>query len=124
MADPRGALKVTAAGQDYTLWLGMSGLAELQARHGQDVLQKLDPPEGAGEAWVPDLNIVLDLLLASLQRHHADADRFTADEIFAENEGVVLQLLAAAFPEQEPAPGNAKTPKRAPGNGRRPKRAA
>ena len=113
MSDPRGALKVTAGGKDYTLWLGMSGLAELQARHGQDVLLKLDPPEGAGAGWVPDLNIVLDLLIASLQRHHDDADRFTADEIFAENEGVVLALLAAAFPAQKPASGNVKRPKRA-----------
>ena len=113
MADSRGALKVTAGGQDYTLWLGMSGLAEMQAKHGQDVLQKLEPPEGADAAWVPDLNIVLDLLMASLQRYHDDADRFVADEIFAENEGVVLHLLSAAFPEQKPASGNAKRPKRA-----------
>lgn len=113
MTDPRGALKVTANGQEYTLWLGMSGLAELQSKHGQDVLGKLEPPEGAGDAWVPDLNIVLDLLMASLQRHHESADRFTADEIFAENEGVVLRLLTAAFPDQKPASGNAKRPKRA-----------
>ena len=106
-------MKVTAGGKEYTLWLGMSGLADLQAKHGQDVLQKLEPPEGSGNVWVPDLNIILDLLMAALQRYHCDADRFAADEIFAENEGVVMRLLAAAFPDQKPARGNAKRPKRA-----------
>jgi len=112
MADPRGLLKVKAGGADYALWLGMSGLADLQASRGQDVLQQLDAPKDAGEGWVPDMGIIVDLLLASLARYHPDADRFVVDEIFSDNPGVVMLLLTAAFPDAKAAPGNVKRPKR------------
>ena len=112
MADPRGALKVTAGGQEYTLWLGMSVLADLQAKHGDDVLTKLEAPADAGLNWLPPLRIIVDLLLGALQRHHADvADQYLVDDILAENSEVFASLMAAAFPDQQP--GNAKRPKRA-----------
>ena len=114
MADPRGALKVTAGGQEYTLWLGMSVLADLQAKHGDDVLTKLEPPAGAGPNWLPPLRIIIDLLLGALQRHHAaEADQYLVDDILAENADVFAALMAAAFPDQKPSSGNAKRPKRA-----------
>ena len=113
MSDPRGALKVKAGDQGFTLWLGMSGLADLQAKHGQDVLQRVEPPEGAPKTWVPDLAIVVDVVAISLERFHPDADRYTVDEIISENAGIVGKLMTAAFPQQKPASGNAKRPKRA-----------
>ena len=113
MSDPRGSFTVSAGGENYRLWLGMSGLADLQARHGQDVLAKLDPPEGAPKTWVPDLAIVVDVVAISLDRFHPDADRYTIDDIMAENADLVGRLLTAAFPDQKPASGNAKRPKRA-----------
>lgn len=118
MTDPRGALTVQAGGKSYTLWLGMSVIAGLQGKHGQDVLQRLEPPAGASDAWMPDLNIVVDLFQLALQRYHADADRYVVDEILAENVGALQSMLAAAFPEQSAdkggkASGNAKRPGRA-----------
>lgn len=115
MADSRGALKVEANGKEYTLWLGMSVIADLQAKHGDNVLQKLEAPEGSGPEWVPPLQIIIDLFLGALDRHHADeADRYLVDDILAENTDVFAGLMAAAFPEQKAKPpGNAKRPKRA-----------
>lgn len=114
MADPRGLHKVTAGGQDYRLHLGMSVLADLQAKHGQDVLERLEPPPGAARSWMPPLQVVVDLILGALERHHADvADRYLVDDIIAENADVFAQVMAAAFPDQKAQPGNAKRPKRA-----------
>lgn len=111
MPDPRGAVKVLARGKEYTLWLGMSVLADLQCKHGNDVLEKLEAPPGAGPQWLPPLQIVVDLFLASLQRYHdAEADRYLVDEILSENGDVLQRLLAAAFPDQEPSEGNGRRP--------------
>ena len=113
MTDPRGSFKVAASGKTYTLWGGMSVFAALQAKYGNDVLAQLDPPEGAEPNWIPNLGIVVDLVVGTLERFHADeANRFTADEIIAENGAADLlpQLLAAAFPDADA--GNGK-PKRA-----------
>lgn len=111
MTDPRGALKVTAGGNEYTLWLGMSVLADLQDKHGNDVLNQVDAPADAGANWLPPLRIVVDLLLGALQRYHPDADKYTVDEIMADAPDVFERLMAAAFPD--PQGGNAKRPKRA-----------
>lgn len=117
MTDPRGSLKAKANGQEYTLWMGMSVLADLQTKHGQDVLERLDAPADAGPNWAPDMNIILDVVRGCLERFHADdlaADRFLADDILAENDGLFASLMAASFPEQKATPsGNAKRPKRA-----------
>ena len=114
MADPRGQFTVNAGGNTYKLWLGMSVLADLQDKHGQDVLQRLDPPADAGEGWLPPLRILVDLFLFALQRYHAnEADEYLVDEILTENADAFEGLMAAAFPDQAKAKtGNAKRPKR------------
>lgn len=113
MSDPRGQFTVNSGGKSYTLWLGMSVLADLQDKHGQDVLQQLDPPAGAGDGWLPPLRILVDLFLFALQRHHADdADPYLVDEILAENGNAFEGLMGAAFPQQQAKSGNAKRPKR------------
>jgi hypothetical protein len=112
MANVTGELVLSAGGRDYRLHLGMSVLAGLQARHGQDVLAKLDAPPGV-ENWMPDLNIVVDLFLGALQRHHPEADRWLVDDLMAENPDALPRLMAAAFPDPGPAKvGNGKTPAR------------
>lgn len=114
MPDPRGSIKVTAGGCEYTLWLGMSVLADLQTKHGNDFLQQLDAPADAGPGWLPPLAIVVDLFVGALQRYHAaEASRWLADEIIAENREAVPALLAAAFPDQGPDEGNAARPEQA-----------
>ena len=115
MTDPRGSFTVSAGGKDYRLWLGMSVLADLQDKHGQDVLQRIDPPADAGPNWMPPLRILIDLFLFALQRHHADeASEYLVDEILSENADAFQGLMGAAFPDQtEGKSGNAKRPKRA-----------
>lgn len=119
MSDPRGVMVVTAGGREYRLHLGMSVLAELQGRHGQDCMARLDPPADAPPNWMPPLALVVDLIQGALQRYHADeADRFLVDDIIAENQGAFNQLMAAAFPSDAGQAGAAR------GNGKRPRRAA
>lgn len=108
MSDPRGMVTLKAGGQEYRLWLGMSVLAELQARHGQTFLDRMEPPEGASRAWMPDLSILIDLIVFALARYHPEADRYTADEILAENPGCYTAIMAAAFPAPDAPQGNRK----------------
>lgn len=116
MADVRGAVTVTANNKDYTLWLGFSVLADLQAKHGQDVLERLDAPADAGPNWMPDLGVVRDLFLGALERYHAEeADRWLVDDILAQNADALGAVMAGAFPDvaKDAKPGNRKRPTRA-----------
>lgn len=117
--DTRGTLHITAGGRAYKLWMGMSVLADMQALHGADALEKVEPPAGAGPNWMPPLAIILDLVRGSLKRFHAEeiaSDPYLADDILAENPEMFAELMAAAFPDQPKAQPS--------GNGKRPKRAA
>jgi len=114
MADPRGLFRLKHGDRELRLWLGMSVLAELQAKHGRGVLEQMQAPENAGPNWIPPLQIVVDLFLGALQRYHSDeADRYLVDELLAENPGAYYALLQLAFPDQGEAKGNGKRPKRA-----------
>jgi hypothetical protein len=118
MADITGTLTVRARGQEYHLHAGIRIMARLQAAHGQNVFQSLQPPPDAGRDWVPPLAIVVDLVAFSLDRHHAaeiKADPYLTDDIMQANPDLVPQLLAAAFPdvvaENPPEAGNAPGPR-------------
>ena len=114
MSDIRGKLKVTADGEEYTLFFGMSAIADLQAKHGQDVLSKVEPPEGASKDWIPPFQIMIDLFLASLERYHADvADKWLVDDIVSQNDGAFNKLMGNAMPDAKPASGNVKSRKTA-----------
>jgi hypothetical protein len=119
MADVTGAYRARLGEREYTFWVGWSVLAELQERHGQDALQKLDPPEGAGANWLPPMAILLDLMVGALRRNHAGEveslteARYLVDDLIAANPGLPFNVLRAAFPDQEAKAGNAKGPKRA-----------
>lgn len=114
MADPRGVFTLTAGGKEYRLHLGMSVLADLQAKHGQDVIERLQPPEGAGASWLPPLAVIVDLFIGALQRFHASgADRYLVDDLLSENPAAFAALMQAAFPDQAPSSGNGKGPRRA-----------
>jgi len=112
MVNAQGSLKVSANGEDYTLWVGMSVLADLQAKHGQNVLSLLEPPKDAAPGWMPDLSIVTDLFAGALARHHGDAvDRWLVDDIIAQNDDVFGKLMGASNPDPstETKVGNAKS---------------
>jgi hypothetical protein len=119
MSDPRGTLTVSAGGVDYRLHFGFSSIADLQAIHGDDVIQRMEPPAGAGADWVPGgsfFAVILDAVRLSLHRFHRDAveaDPFLVDDLIRENPGVFAQLIAAAFPAAKADAGNGKRPRRA-----------
>lgn len=101
MTNATGALTVSVGDKSYRLWLGFSGLAELQAKHGADFVQKFSPPENAPENWLPDLSLVSDLVLEGLQRYHAtEADRWLVDDILSSEPTAIEKLFEAAFPDQ------------------------
>lgn len=108
MANPTGELKVTAGGKEYRLHLGMSALAEIQERFGAEFEAILVPSE-AGK--LPSFRVMHAIILAALQRYHGDAaDRWLADDIMAENQDALADLLVAAFPNPEAGDGGGKTP--------------
>jgi hypothetical protein len=110
MVNAQGSLKVKANGEEYTLWVGMSVLADLQAAHGQNVLAQLEPPKDAAPGWMPDLSIVTDLFKGALMRHHGNkVDRWLVDDIIAQNNDVFGKLMGASNPDPstEAKAGNA-----------------
>lgn len=109
----QGSLKVSAGGVEYTLFVGMSVLADLQAKHGQSVIDDLDRDLSTGK--MPDLSVVTDLFMGALQRYHADvADRWLVDDIIAENATALPELMGASFPDADKAKaGNVRKPKKA-----------
>ena len=109
MSDPRGLLRLTAGGKEYRLWVGMSVIADMQAKHGDEFFRKLEPPEGAPSDWLPSFGIIVDMMLAALERYHADeADRFLVDEILAEHPQAFMDAIAAAFPDAQPGKARAR----------------
>lgn len=116
MTDVTGAYRAKLGGKEYTFWVGWSVLAELQERHGQDALERLDPPKGAPETWLPPMAVLLDLMVGALRRFHSGEvsdqveARYLVDDLIAANPGLPFRILQAAFPEAKP--GNGKRPKR------------
>lgn len=95
MANPTGELKLKARGKEYTLHLGMSVLADLQEQWGDKLDELLSPSKGR----TPNLKVMHSVFAASLERHHPEADRWTVDDIIAENANAFADLLATAFPD-------------------------
>jgi hypothetical protein len=119
MSDPRGILIVKAGGDEYRLHFGFSTIAELQAIHGEGVLQSMDPPADAGDDWIPGgafFQVIVDAVRLSLHRFHremVEADSYLVDDIIRETPDVFARLIAAAFPAAKADPGNGKRPRRA-----------
>lgn len=106
--DPTGVLRLQADGKEYRLHMGTSVLAALQGLHGAAVMTALAPPEGAGDGWLPDMQVVHDLFRLSLERYHGEVDRWTVDDLIAQNSGAIARLLGASMPDApEGAAGNA-----------------
>lgn len=118
MGELTGKYTVTVNDTEYTLFLGFSGLAEMQDRHGQDFLTKLVPPDGADEGWMPPIAIVRDIVLESLQRFHGEeADRWLADDIMNANPDQVGEMIQVSFGVNDKGEGEGDQP----GNGAGPK---
>lgn len=100
MSNPRGELTVSVGDKNYTLWLGMSVLAKLQAKHGEAFFDALEPPEDEDEVWFPDLQLIIDIVTFALERSHGDeVTPWLVDDLLAEHQDLLPRLMAAAFPE-------------------------
>jgi hypothetical protein len=108
MAHPTGAVTLQANGKDYTLWLGMSVLADVQAKFGHEfdaMLSGLDRDTGE----MPNLSIVHALFTGALRRFHADeVDRYLVDDIIVQNPNALASLLMASTPSPDGQPGKRK----------------
>ena len=94
---PLGELIVEAKGKTYRLHFGMSVIADLQAKYGDKVEAILTQTESGG---LPDMAIVGDIFLFSLQRYHsAEADRWLVDDIVSANANLLPKLMGTAFPD-------------------------
>lgn len=111
MADVTGGVRLTTGGKEYRLHMGTSVLAAMQGLHGQDVLGKMERPDGAPASWMPDLQIVHDLFRLSLERYHGEVDRYTIDDMIEENENSFGRLMNRSMPDPVPA-GKAPAPAR------------
>lgn len=109
MTDPRSVVRARVGDHEYRLHMGMSVLAQLQSQHGQNVLSEID-------AEAPNLDVIVDLMALCLQRYHPDADTYLADDLLAENPGLLRDLMQAfaghAESEGESESGNAPRPRR------------
>lgn len=99
MANVTGSVTLEANGKAYTLWLGMSVLAEIQDKHG-DKFEELIA--GIEDGKMPSLSVVHSIFLGALQRFHKDeADRWLVDDLIAQNQNALGQLMAGASPDPE-----------------------
>lgn len=111
MTSPKGELILSAGGAKYRLHFGWSGIADMQAKYGQDFMTRLQPPEDAPEDWLPDFSVIVDLIAIGLERYHKDAvNKWLVDDIVKENPGAFDLLMKDTFPDQSDA-GNGKGPK-------------
>jgi len=100
MANVTGSVTLEVNGKPYTLWLGMSVLAEIQEKHGEKFEALIS---GVEDGKMPSLAVVQSILLGALQRYHGkEADRWLVDDLVAQNENALGQLMAGASPDPDP----------------------
>jgi hypothetical protein len=106
MTNVTGAVTVKANGKDYTLWMGMSVLAALQAEFGDGFEDMLLAAE---KGKLPNLTVVHRLFLLALERYHGEeADKYLVDDIIAQNVDALGKLMNGATPPAEKQPGKRK----------------
>lgn len=98
MADVTGTLHHEYGGKTYTLRLTWGVLGALQAKHGDDFLERLDVPNGK----LPPFNLLIDvaaMALAKGEKMAEDEARDLADDIITSDPEVIGRLMTAAFPD-------------------------
>lgn len=98
MADVTGALHHAFGGKAFALRLTWGVLADLQGRHGDDFLARLD----VGEGKLPPFGLMIDIVAASLVKGEKlpDAEaRDIADDMLTADPELVSRLLQSAFPD-------------------------
>ena len=110
MADVTGALHHDFDGKSYRLRLTWGVLADLQGKHGDDFLTRLD----AGAGKLPPFGLMIDIVAKALARGEGlddDNVRDLADDMLTADPELVSRLMQAAFPDAV-GNGGAATTKR------------
>jgi|GEM_PF-1279395 len=94
-----GEIGVQHGGQQYSLMLGLRGIAKLQAKYGKD-LAVIRHADAAAEE-LPDLGVYLDIVDIALERHHPDATPALGEQMLMADMALPGRLLAAAFPSAD-----------------------
>ncbi|MFN3275447.1 MAG: hypothetical protein ACK41U_12305 [Paracoccus sp. (in: a-proteobacteria)] len=94
MAQITGIVTVRHAGKDYSLMLGMSGLAKLQQDYGKDLAPLVAMFE---EKVMPDFAVLLRVTQIALERFHPDADDWLADDMLQHDFSVGARVIREAF---------------------------
>lgn len=104
-----GEVTATHDGSEYTLLLGLRGIAKLQEEYGADLapLSKM----GDGDS-MPDMNVLLRVVDIALSRYHPDAGEDVAEGLLMADMNLPGKLLAAAFPTVGQTGGNGRGKKR------------
>lgn len=98
MADVTGALHHDFAGKTYRLRLTWGVLADLQGKHGDDFLSRLEVVAGKLPPFALMIDIVAGALVKGERMDEADA-RDLADDMLTADPELVSRLLLAAFPD-------------------------
>lgn len=97
MADITGVLRQTSGARTYALRLTPSGIARLQAEHGNDLGGVL-----SGEAGkFPPFGVLLGIVTEALKKGEGlgeEEARELADDLMAEDIELASRVLAASFP--------------------------
>lgn len=107
MADVTGTLHHDFGGKSITLRLTWTVLAELQARHGKDFIQRLEIQEGE----MPDFGMIVDIVTRALMRgeNMPESDAaLLADDMLTADPSMLGRLMKSAFPEAQAAGNGAK----------------
>ena len=94
MAQITGVVTAAHGGTEYSLILGMAGLARLQQEYGKDLAPLMAMFE---EGQMPDFAVLLRVTELALQRHHPEADSHLADDLLAADITVAVRVINAAF---------------------------
>lgn len=98
MADVTGTLHQDFGGKSYKLRLTWGVLADLQGKHGDDFLSRLEVVDGK----LPPFGLMIDIVAKSLVKGErmgeGDAEDL-ADDMLTVDPELVSRLLQAAFPD-------------------------
>lgn len=97
MTDVTGTLHHSYGGKEFILRLTWGVLAKLQAKHGENFLDRLNAIDGK----LPPFGLMLDIVSESLVKGGSDAESAPelADDMLTADPGLIGRLMAAAFPD-------------------------
>lgn len=100
MSQITGVVTVRHKDKDYSLMLGMSGLAKLQQEYGKDLAPLVAMFE---EKVMPDFAVLLRVTQIALERYHPDVNAWLADDLLQNDFSVGARVISEAFEQLQKA---------------------